>query len=134
MVFLTVKIEFKYPTDMPPKLQWGNCLCSFSCCWWGRIQNLKSFGFFRMCCLWLGVHILYKFIFFTQKIQIKTKLKQEIHRQHLESLTTHPESIQNVLAFNLRRKRKTLLLYISVQNLLLLHWKRKEQASVRLAS
>lgn len=29
MVFLTVKIEFKYPTDMPPKLQWGNCLCSF---------------------------------------------------------------------------------------------------------
>lgn len=57
-----------------------------------------------------------------------------MHRQHFESLTSHPESIQNALAFDLRRKRKTLLLYISVQNVLLLHWKRKEQASVGLAS
>ena len=77
MVFLIIKIKLKYSTDMPPKLQWGNSFL-FSCCWWGRIQNLKSFGFFRICCLQLGVRILYKFIFSTQKIKIKKKLKLKI--------------------------------------------------------
>lgn len=86
-----------------------NHLFSFSMCWWERTQN-QSLGFFKIY-LGLRIHILHKFI-----PSLKTS-RQKTHRQNVEPLRAgiYPESIEYALAFNLKKKRKTLLLYASKQ-------------------
>lgn len=86
-----------------------NHLFSFSMCWWEKTQN-QSLGFFKIY-LGLGIHILYKFI-----SSLKTS-KQKTHRQNVEPLKVgiFPESSEYALAFNLKKKRNTLLLYTSKQ-------------------